>query len=78
MTELKGDGRIPTATDERERAGFERAVREEWSPNGAPPARAPFGRIGSDRRERGRGFDGKREKRGEGRDNNAKYGRKEE
>ena len=43
LTELKRDGRIPTATHERERAGIERAVHGEECPNGASRARAPFG-----------------------------------
>ena len=83
LTELKGDGRIPTATDERERAGIERAsgVRGERRPNGATPARAPFGRIREIDRSRGLRWEegeGEGDGRAGGRDNNAKYGRREE
>ena len=70
LTELEGDGRIPTATDERERADIERAsgarvaVSERRVASQSP--------VRSDRRDRDRASMGR------GRDNNAKYGRKEE
>ena len=74
LTELKRDGRIPTATDERERADFERAsgarvgVSERRVASQSP--------VRSDRRDRERASMGRG--RAGGRDNNAKYGRKEE